>query len=159
MRWTQWQLDRNQVIWPAVFVHRGQSRALSKAFMSATQPFQASSPHLCKTCSAASERNLPTCNIHCALAMAMATALLSIAGVSCGARSRQASGQDSRRSMTSSPCATSSVQLASHSALCMPALWPSTRPMTLSSIIFCGTGWSPVCWQPSSLCIPMEHSQ
>ena len=84
--------------------------------------------------------------------------------ISCAARSRQASGQDSRQSITSSPCATSSIWLASHSALCVPALWTSKRPMTLSSIIFCGTRWSPlvwapVCWQPSSLCIPVEHSQ
>ena len=68
-------------------------------------------------------------------------------------RSPVQAGQDSRQSITSSPCATSSIQLASHSALCMPALWTSKRPMTLSSIIFCGTGWSPlgwapVCWQP-----------
>ena len=42
-------------------------------------------------------------------------------------------------------------QLSSHSALCMPALWTSKRPMTLSCVIFakvCGTGWSPLGWNP-----------
>ena len=66
--------------------------------------------------------------------------------ISCVAQSRQASGQDSRQSITSSPCATSSIQPASQSALCTLALWTSKRLMTLSSIIFCGTGWSPLGW-------------
>ena len=67
-------------------------------------------------------------------------------------------------SITSSPCATSLIQLASQGALCMPALWTSRRHMILSSIIFCGTnwsplGWAPACWRRSGLCIPVALSR
>ena len=48
--------------------------------------------------------------------------LRSLRSISCAARSRRASGQDSCQSVTSLPCATSSIQLAPPSALCMPAL-------------------------------------
>ena len=48
--------------------------------------------------------------------------------------------------------------------LCMPALWTSRWPMTLSSIIFCRTDWSPLgsapaCWRQSGLCIPVGRSR
>ena len=55
-------------------------------------------------------------------------------------------------------------QLASRGALRMPALWTSRRPMILSTIIFCGTNWSPLgwalaCWRPLGLCIPVALSR
>ena len=58
----------------------------------------------------------------------------------------------STKSITSSPCATSLIQLASQGALCMPALWTSRRPMILSQHpLLWGQNWSPLGWGPRML--------